>query len=203
MRFVEPFNRHKHHVEDGVDFLLVRLHVWALELEHHRGRGRLTFFYKKAAVRNNQVYARAFHIGKLADSTRELALQGAGIVDLLHKVGLPDLDLVKNFKTYALPHQAAFARNLDAFVVHHFLGHKNGLAVVGKLVHDLVGLKRLDDNAGVFCAEVGIEHLEIGARGPDGKANGSRADKHQPAHERHALHNAHFGPDSLDGIDKL
>ena len=203
MRFVEPFNRHKHHVEDGIDFFLVGFDVGALELEHHRGRRRLAFFYKQAAVRNNQVHARALHIGKFADSTRKFALQGACVVDLLHKVGLADLDLVKNFKTYALPHQAAFASDLDAFIVHHFLGHKNGLTVVGKLIHDLVCLKRLDDNAGVFGAKVGIQHLIIWARSPNGKADGSRADKHQPTHDGHALHNAHFGPDCLDGIDKL
>lgn len=36
MVFVQPFNSHDHHVEDGIDFLLVGLLVWTVELEHNR-----------------------------------------------------------------------------------------------------------------------------------------------------------------------
>ena len=183
MRFIQPFNSHEHHVEDGVDFFLVGLEVGPLELEHNRGRGRLALLHKQAAVRNDQMHACAFHIGELADSARKFTLQGAGVVYFLHKVGLPDLDLVKNFKTDALPHKTAFARDLDAFIIHNFLGNKNGFPVVRELVYDLVCLERLDDNAGVFGAEVGIQHLQVRPRGPDRKANGRRADKHKSTHD--------------------
>ena len=200
---VQPFHSHDHHVEDGRDLLLVGLDAGLVELEHHRGRGVLPFLHKEAAVRDDQVDARALHAGELADGAREFALQGTGVVDFLHEIRLADLDLVKNLEADALPHQTALAGDLDALVIDHFLRHQDGGAVVGKLVGDLVRLERLDDGTGVFRPQVGVEHLVLHAPGPERKPDGAGHHGHGAPGHGDALKCVQSAPESLDAVDKI
>lgn len=201
--FVQTFHGHEHHVEDGVDFFLVGFAVGIGQFEHHGGRGGLALLHKKAALGDDQVHAGALHAGEFADGARKFALKRAGVVDFLHKVGLAHLDLVENFKADALPHQAAFAGDLDALVVDHFPGHHDGGPVVGQLIGNLVGLQRLDHVAGVFRAQIGIEHAVFRPAQPDREADDGGQQRHRAAGHGHALDHAHSAPESLDDVHKI
>ncbi len=149
------------------------------------------------------MHAGALHAGKFTDSARQFALKRAGIVDFLHKVRLAHLDLVKNFKADALPHQTAFAGNLDALVVDHFPGHHDGGPVVSQLIRDFVGLQSLDHMTGVFRTQIGIEHAVFRSAQPYGKTDDDGQQSHRAAGHGHALDHAHFAPESSDDVHKI
>ena len=146
------------------------------------------------------MHAGALHAGELADGAGQFALQRAGVVDLLHKVGLTDLDLVEDLKADALPHQTASSGNLDALVVDHFLRHHDGGAVVGKFIRNLFRFEHTEDAVGVLAAQVGIQDAVVGARGVDGQANDGRQQHHGTTGGEHPLRGAHVGPRVLETI---
>lgn len=133
----------------------------------------------------------------------QLPLQGAGVVDLLHKVRLAHLDLVKNLKADALPHQAAFAGDLDALVVHGFLGHHDGAAFVGNFIGNFVGLQSLEHHAGVFGSQVGIEHAVVRPAQPDRKAQGPGHEGRYAAQKGKTLPCLQARPEIFEGGQEL
>ena len=59
----------------------------------------LLFFDEQRSLRNGDVDPRAHHLVELLDRTRELALQGAAVVELGDELGHPQLPLVEELET--------------------------------------------------------------------------------------------------------
>lgn len=133
----------------------------------------------------------------------QLALKRARVIDFLYKVGLAHLDLVENFKTDALSYQTTLAGDFDPHVIDHLPWNQDGGAVVSELIGHLVGLERLDHMARVFRPQVGIQNAVLRPSHPDGKSDDRGQQNHSAGGNGHALNNAHFEPDSLDGVHKL
>ena len=139
--------------------------------------------------------AGAFHIGKFAHGARQFALQGALVVDALHEVGLTHLHGVEDFKTDALAHQAALARDFDAHVVHVVGGHHDGGAVVRQLVADFFGLEHVDHPLGVLGAQLGVQYAKVGTAEPEHEPGEHREHEYgEPRHEN-ALGAVEFEPE--------
>ena len=96
-----PLDAGGHQVDDGLD-LLGREGAASFELEHDGRRRRGLLLDEEALVGQHEVHAGAFDLGQLRDGARQLALQGALVVDALDEIGLADVVLVEEFETHAL-----------------------------------------------------------------------------------------------------
>ena len=203
MVFVQPFNSHDHHVEDGIDFLLVGLLVWTVELEHNRSWRGLAFFHKKAALGHYKVHTGRFHAGKFADCAGKLSLERAGIIYFLDKIGLAHLYLVENLEAYALAHKRAFAGYLDSLVINFFSGNHDGGTIIRQAVLNLFRLQGLDHRAGIFRPKIGVKHLEFGLGQIKGQAYGKSQGGHNATGNGNARRHAQTAPELLDAINSI
>ena len=183
-----------HQVGDPEDLLLVEL-GGGTQLEHHRGRGLLLVLAEQALLGDHDVHPGLVHILDRLDRAGELALQGPAVVDLLHEVGDPDVDLVEDLVTDPIPAGQALAGQGQPGLGDLGGGNQDHRPVLLQLVGDLVRLELHHDVIGVILLEPGVEHLVLGALGPDQQRDHPGHSQQAQAHHRHPLLRSGLVPD--------
>ena len=133
------------------------------------------------------MHARALHLGQFGDGARQFALQCALIVDALHEIGLPDLVLVKKFKSDALPMQSALARQFDACFVNLIRRHEDGGSRVGNFVGDFFLFQEFDHAGRIFLIQLAIQDLVVDLVHPEDHAEECDQERGQQSTEENAL----------------
>ncbi len=144
-----------------------------------------------------------------ADGARQLAFEGADLVDLLHEVGGAErVGAVEDLVADRAARGDAFGGEGETQPRHLVLRHVDLRAVAAQLVGDALGIHALDDLAAVAGVEAAVEQRHARRReagddedeeGNQGKADGCQCHEagrpqvaqrlHQSIHERHRCSN--------------
>ena len=129
----QAFDAAGHEVHDPSDLALVERLV-AAQRQHHGGTGPLLVGREQAPLRHREMDACADDFSDLRDGSRELALEGAPVVQLLHEVGHADGAAVKDLESDAASRREPVAGELQAEVVDLRAGDEDRRAAARNLV---------------------------------------------------------------------
>ena len=161
------------------------------------------------ALRHHEMDARRADLVDRADGARQLALEGADLVDLLHEVGGAErVGPVEDLVADRAARGDAFGGEGETQPRHLVLRHVDLRTVAAQLVGDALGIHALDDLAAVAGVEAAVEQRHARRReagdnedeeGNQGKADGCQCHEagrpqvaqrlHQSIHERHRCSN--------------
>ena len=85
---------------DALDLVLHQFFS-LVQVYDHRSRRGVFLFNEKGLFSDNDVNPAAFNLFEFVDGAAQLTLQGSLVVDILNKIGHPELNVVKNFKSDA------------------------------------------------------------------------------------------------------
>ncbi len=115
-------------------------------------------FYKQGFFRQNQVHTRGFYLGHTPYGFAQLTLQGPLIINLLYKIGLSDLALVKHFKTNCPTLQHILSCNFQPQAVLFVLRYQNCGSVILEFIGNVFLLQYFSYPGSVFLAQIRIQN---------------------------------------------
>ena len=185
---LQPFDRRGDEVAHGANLAGVEI---AAQLQHDRGAGRLAVALEEPALGNDEMHAGRLHPTDGAHRARELAFEGAQVVDALHEARRGEgVALVEDLVADAATGRQALAGELHAELRQVGAGREDRLAVGPGLVADAAGVEVAGDGGRVLHGQVRVEHAERRLRHPhDDK--GEEADEGQ---RHHAMAPSRAGP---------
>ncbi len=145
----------RHHINDGVDLAIVQRTAGLQGQRYRRGRGFL-FAHEQRRFRQRQVNAGVLHRPQRFDSARQLALEGALIVDLLAELADAEFFLIQQFEADGAAFRQPLLRQAQAGFMHLFRRDQQCCAILGKAVRD-IHLRQLgDDGATVAVVQIAV-----------------------------------------------
>ena len=149
---------------DDAAHVLVREARARRELQEDRGRRRPLALDEERGLRHHEVHARAGHAAELADRPRQLALQGALVVDPLVEVAEAERALVEDLEAHARAERQALRGDAQPDLVHLVGRHEDLLTGAADAVRRLRRLELGDDGPRVLGGQRGEERHVLASR---------------------------------------
>ena len=180
---LEALDRGGDEVAHGADLRGVEL---APELQHDRGPRRLAVALEQAALRHDEMDARALDPADRADGARQLALERAEMVDALDEARRGEgVALVEDLVADAAAGRQALTGQLHADAAEVLARDEDGLPVAAGLVADGPRVEVLHDGVRILQRQLGEQHAHRRLRHPHDH-EGEEADEREgdDAHRR-------------------
>ena len=173
-----------HQMLDGLDLTCLEL-LAALEFNHHRRRRWAALAHEDGIFRQCQVHTGAGHRLETGDGARQLAGQGALVIDVFGELADAEgLGIHQLEAGTSLTGQALLGK-CQTQTIDIFLGDLDGGAFIAQSIGHAGLLQLRDDLAAFAGGQITIEHTPLGASAPqqqrddDSHAEGGRHDERQ------------------------
>jgi hypothetical protein len=151
---------------DALDLLGLQAPIVAHH-QRHRRLGAHCAFAEHASLRQHDVHPGVLDFVERHDGARELALQGALVVDALRELGHAEIAVREDLEAHRALEVDALAHHLEARGVHCVVRHQNRGAIFADLVRHLHAVELGRDRGRVPRVEIGKQRLVVVPQDPD------------------------------------